>query len=135
MTNKIIIDAENSIFGRTCSYAAKQALQGNEIIIINCEKAVITGNKKNIIKRYSTLKNLGGTSQKGPKRSRLTPMMFKRSIRGMLPDFRWGEGRESFKRIMCYEGIPKEYEKDEKVKIPGTRHDKFIELKELSKKI
>lgn len=132
---KIIIDAENGIFGRICSFAAKQALEGNEIVIVNSEKAVITGNKKNVINRYSNLRKLGGFSQKGPKRSRLTPMMFKRSIRGMLPDFRWGEGRDAFSRIKCYDGIPKEFEKEKKVKINGPRHEKFIELKELSRRI
>ena len=35
---KIIIDATGAIFGRLSSYAAKQALLGNEIVIINAEK-------------------------------------------------------------------------------------------------
>ena len=42
----IIIDATGGSFGRICSYSAKQALEGNEIVVLNSEKAVITGNKK-----------------------------------------------------------------------------------------
>ena len=40
---KIFIDAENSVRGRVASYAAKQALGGNEIIVLNSEKALISG--------------------------------------------------------------------------------------------
>ncbi len=43
---KIIINAENGSFGRVASFAAKQALLGNEVTVVNSEKAIITGNKK-----------------------------------------------------------------------------------------
>ncbi len=36
----MIIDANNATAGRLASFAAKKALQGNEIFIINCEKAL-----------------------------------------------------------------------------------------------
>jgi large subunit ribosomal protein L13 len=132
---KTIIDAEDGIFGRICSYAAKQALEGNDIIIINSEKTVISGNKQNIIERYSNLKKKGGASRRGPKRSRFTDQMLKRGIRGMLPDFRWGEGRDAFARIKCYNGVPKEFENQKVVKMKQLKHDKYIQLKELSEKI
>ena len=44
MIPKIIIDAEGEIRGRVASFAAKQALQGNEIVILNSEKALVSGN-------------------------------------------------------------------------------------------
>ena len=47
-----VIDAENAILGRLASYVAKQVLKGEEIVIVNSEKAIITGNKKNIQKNY-----------------------------------------------------------------------------------
>jgi large subunit ribosomal protein L13 len=132
---KIIINAENGIFGRICSYAAKQALEGNEIIIVNSERAIISGNKSNVIGRYSNLRKKGGFSQRGPKRPRASYEMLKRGIRGMLPDFRWGEGRDAFKRIKCYNGIPKEFEKEKMIRMPGLKHDKYVKLKEVSEKI
>ena len=135
MVNKIIIDAENGVFGRICSFAAKQALEGNEIVIVNSEKSIISGNKKDVVDRYMNLRKKGGFSQRGPKRSRMTDQMLKRGIRGMLPDFRWGEGRAAFLRIKCYNGVPKEFEKDKKMKMPGLRHDKFVKLKEVSQLI
>jgi large subunit ribosomal protein L13 len=132
---KIIIDGENAIFGRLCSYAAKQALQGNDVIILNSEKTIITGNKNNILNKYGKRKIRGGASQKGPNYPRTPSMMLKRGIRGMLPDYRWGEGREALKRIICYEGIPSEFKNKEMINMEELGKTKFIKLKEISKLI
>jgi len=132
---KIIIDAEGSVYGRLCSYAAKQALGGNEIVIVNSDKAVMLGNKKPLIEKYKELRAKGGHSLKGPKYSNLTYKMLKRGIRGMLPDHRRGIGKQAFSRIKCYDGIPKEFEgKDMKKDFQKTVGKKII-LKELAMKI
>ena len=47
-----VIDGTNAVLGRLASYAAKQALQGEEIAIVNSEQIIITGNKKNIKAHY-----------------------------------------------------------------------------------
>ncbi|MBS3074891.1 50S ribosomal protein L13 [Candidatus Pacearchaeota archaeon] len=132
---KLIINGENAVFGRLCSYAAKQALQGNEVIIINSEKTIITGNKKNVLNKYKQRKIRGGASQKGPNYPRTPHMMLKRGIRGMLPDYRWGEGRDALERIKCYDGIPSEFKNKEMIKIEELNKTKFIKLKEISEKI
>ena len=136
MVNKeIIIDANGSVFGRICSYAAKQALQGNKISVINSEKSIITGNKKDIIEKYKDIVEKGGHSLKGPKYSRVPYKMLKRGIRGMLPDHREGRGRKACLSIKCYDGVPVEFEGKETVKIKGPKSNKFIELKELSERL
>ena len=131
---KIIIDANEEVFGRLCSYAAKKALEGNEIIVVNSEKAIISGNKKDIINKYKTLRAKGGFSQKGPKYSKITYYMLKRGIRGMLPDHRKGIGKQAFSRIKCYNGIPKEFE-GKSIKLNTRKPIKYLELKELSEKL
>ena len=132
---KIIIDGTGAIFGRLCSFAAKKALEGSKIVIVNSEKAVISGNKKNTIQKYSDLSAKGGHSQKGPKYSGIPYQMLKRGIRGMLPDFRRGQGKEAFKRIKCYNDIPSEFENEKMLKISAPKKLKYIKLKELSEKI
>ena len=42
-----IIDGKNAVLGRLASFAAKEALRGEEIVILNCEQIIITGNKRN----------------------------------------------------------------------------------------
>ena len=136
MSNKIIIDANGAIFGRLCSFAAKKALEGNEIIIVNSENTVMTGNKDDIIKKYLRLREMGGgTSIKGPKYSRTPYMMLKRGIRGMLPDFRKGQGKIAFSKIKCFDKMPEEYKNEKMIKSGKEKPKKFIELKELSERI
>ena len=132
---KMIIDGTGAIFGRLASFAAKKAIEGREVIIVNSEKAVITGNKKEVIDKYSRLRKKGGHSLKGPKYSKAPCDMLKRGVRGMLPDFRRGQGKEAYKRIRCYEGIPSEFEKEKILKIVAPKKLKYIKLKELSERI
>lgn len=136
MTKKIVINAEGAIFGRLCSFAAKKALEGNDVVIVNSEKTIITGNKKNIIEEYSDVRKKGHShSLKGPKLSRIAYKMLKRSIRGMLPDFRSGWGREAYKKIKCYNGVPENLKNEKIVKNNAPEKLKYIELKELSRLI
>ena len=128
-----IIDGKNAVLGRLASYAAKQALGGEEIVILNCEDVIITGSKKNIQKEFKETRGRVGSSQKGPKISRLSERIVKRAIRGMLPDHRKGRGRQAYKRIMCYKGVPKEFEEKKKILAGREKRDKFIRVSEISK--
>jgi len=132
---KIIINAENTQMGRIGSYAAKQALLGNEIIVLNSEKAVISGNKVPSLTKYRTRRQMGGSSLKGPKISKDTEKILKRCIRGMLPDHRTGRGKQAWKKIKCYNGIPAEYKEAKAIKITKKLPTKHITLKELKAKL
>lgn len=133
---KIFIDAEGAIFGRLCSFAAKKALEENEVIIINSEKSIITGNRNNVIKEYSSVSKKGRShSLKGPKYSKVPYKMLKRAIRGMLPDHRKGIGKKALSRIKCYNKFPEEFKKEKFLKITSPRKIKFVELNDLSKRI
>lgn len=128
-----IIDGKNATLGRLASYAAKEALKGEEIVIVNCGEMIITGSKQNIRKRFLITRGRVGTGQKGPKISRDVEKIVKRTIRGMLPNHRFGRGREAFKRIKCYSGVPKEFENTKKLLSGKEKGDKFIQIKELSR--
>jgi len=128
-----IIDGKNAILGRLASYAAKEALKGEKIIILNCEQVIITGNKKNIQTNFENKRDRVGSSQKGPKHSRLSHKIIKRTIRGMLPDHRKGRGKEAFKKIKCYIGVPREFEGLKKIVSGKEKANKFIKIKDISK--
>lgn len=128
-----IIDGKNAVLGRLASYAAKQALKGEEIIILNCKNIIITGSKENIKESIDIKTKRVGHSQKGPKYHRTTEKIVKRTIRGMLPNHRWGRGREAFKRIKCYSGIPKEFEDKKKIIAGKEKTGKYFEIKEFVK--
>lgn len=129
---RIIIDAGGEVLGRLASYVAKKALEGKEIIVINSEKSIISGNRDKIIERYRKLRSVGGYSQKGPKHSKLPERLMKKAIKGMLPDFRRGQGKVALSRVKCYAGVPKEFENEKTVKLNIPKPRKYIELKEVS---
>jgi len=135
----MIIDAENLIIGRVAAFVAKKALLGEKIDIVNCEKAVITGNKTNILKGYNNKVNHMGTYKKGPFYIRSPDRMLRRVVRGMLP-YKQYKGADAYKRVMCYNGVPEEF-KDKKIetlssanieKIPNL---KFISLRDVCKSV
>ena len=128
-----IIDGKGAILGRLASYTTKEALKGEELIILNCEQVIITGSKKNIKEEFQAKRERVGSSQKGPKHSRMSDKIVKRAIRGMLPNHRFGRGREAFKRIKCYVGVPKEFQESKTIKAGKEKPNKFISVKEISK--
>ena len=132
---KIIVDAGGAIYGRVCSFVAKQALENNEVVVVNSEKAVMTGRKEATIKKYHELSVKGGSAQKGPHYHKVSYKMLKRGIRGMLPNYRSGIGKQALLRIKCYDGVPKEFEGQKMIKSGKPKHEKYIELKELASKI
>ncbi|MCK5632788.1 50S ribosomal protein L13 [bacterium] len=128
-----IYDGKGAVLGRLASKVAKEALQGEEIAILNCEEIIITGGKVAIKKAYLRKRDMIGHSQKGPKHARVTEKMVKRVIRGMLPNFRWGRGREAFKRIKCYVGIPREFEGKKIEAIKTQKKNKFSKVKDFAR--
>lgn len=119
--------------GRVASFAAKEALKGEEISIVNCEKAIISGNKENIKQNFLEKRQKVGTLQVGPKVSGSSERYFKRVIRGMLPNTRTGRGKEAFKRIKCYKGIPVKFKDAKIISLGKEGKIKFMELSEITR--
>ncbi len=130
----MIINAENLIIGRLATFVAKQALLGEKINIVNCENAIMTGNKSYILKKYAQKRQMGIPS-KGPFICRTPEKFVKRVIRGMLP-YKQEKGRKAFEGIKCYIGIPEKF-KDKKLetienadisKVPNLKYIKIGEI-------
>jgi len=128
-----VIDGDGARLGRLASYAAKEALKGEEIAIINCENVIISGSKKATKAEFAEKRSRFGHSQKGPKHHKTSEKIVKRAIRGMLPEHRFGRGRAAFKRIKCYKGVPKEFEDSKKIKAGKDKPIKFSKVKEFTK--
>ena len=107
----IIIDATGLILGRMGTYVAKQALLGEEVVILNSEKAIITGKQDMLIAKYKVRQQR--RALKLPSFTLMPDRFVKRAIRGMLPRGNFsegGRGRQAFARIKCYIGVPSEFE-------------------------
>ncbi len=126
--SKIYLDGENNILGRLGSFAAKKLLQGNEVVIINSEKVLISGSERDVVGKIKEVRGKGGASQKGPKISKLADRLLKRKIRGMLPRMKT-KGREAFKRLRCEIGNSlTEEESKNLIKLEHRIPAKFVKL-------
>lgn len=100
-----IIDATNLIVGRLASHVAKRLLQGERVIIVNAEKAVVSGKRRALIRRAREFLRVGGGPRYGPFHLRRPDTILRRVIRGMLPRDKRA-GREAFKRLRVYIDVP-----------------------------
>lgn len=133
-----VINGESLILGRLATFVAKQALLGEDIAIVNSEKVVITGRKEYIVNKYKKAINRG-TPFKGPFISRRPDLFLRRIIRGMLP-YKKARGRNAFKRIKCYYGIPEELKANnlltiEEARIETSNALHFITIDELCRSL
>lgn len=132
MKEQIIIDAANSVLGRVASYAAKQALLGNKIIIVNCNDVLITGRRNLILETYSQMRRRGKGWQKGPIVPKVAEKLMKRTIRGMLA-YTQQRGEDALDRIICYNEVPKEFESAKKISLARELKIKSTKLSEVAK--
>lgn len=126
----MIIDATNLILGRIAAYTAKKALLGEKIDIINCENAIITGNKDYILAKYRQRRQRG-TPFKNPVQPRMPDRFIRKVIRGMLP-YKRERGKKAFKSIMCYIGTPDNFKGKKAETIKQADISKVPSLKYLS---
>lgn len=124
---EINIDATNMVVGRLASYAAKQALLGFQVNILNVEKAVISGTPHLVREKYYHGIFERGQPWRGPFIPRMPDKFVKRMIRGMV-EHKSERGKLAFKRIMCYVGVPIDF-KDKKLVTVGKKADDLPTLK------
>lgn len=131
-----IIDATDHIVGRLSSHVAKMLLNGEEIIIINAEKAVVTGRREFILNDYLE-KWQRGSVRKGPHYPRMPDRILRRTVRGMLP-FKTSHGRDAYKRLKVFIGRPENIDSSKVERIESAINKKVrnkITLGEISKSL
>jgi large subunit ribosomal protein L13 len=108
LVETLYVDGTHAVLGRIASLIAKEAMIGKKIVLLNCDKIVMTGQVENTLRDYiDQMKTIKGR-HKGPFWPRHADTIVRRSIRGMIPHKK-ASGAEIFKRIEVYVGIPKEY--------------------------
>ncbi len=126
----MIIDAKDLVLGRLATVAAKKAINGEKVIIVNSEKAVITGEKYQILRTFKQKRDRG--TFKGPFVLRLPERLVKRTIRGMLP-YKQEKGKKAFERIKCYRGVPEEFNGKAQSLPEAVSRAKAISVQEICK--
>ncbi|MBS3815477.1 MAG: 50S ribosomal protein L13 [Hadesarchaea archaeon] len=134
-----LLDATDLILGRMASRVAKKLMEGEKVIIVNADKAVISGGKKSTLSEYDAwtkIRNLVDPTQ-GPFHPRRPGDLIRRTVKGMLP-MNKTKGREAFGRLKAYSNVPDDLTEEEFDSIPKAHLDqlstrRFIRVGELSK--
>lgn len=119
---RVVVDASGQRLGRMASRIAKLLLNGVEVVVVNAEKAVVTGNKRAILEKYLRLmRRRQLTSHKVVKvwYPRRPERLVWYSIIRMLPRKK-PRGREAERRLKVYVGTPPEFENVEKLRFPDA---------------
>merc|ERR1712162_44278 len=117
----VVIDARGHLMGRLASFVAKEALNGQKVVVVRCEDLVISGsfirNKLKLLMKR--VKRMNTNPKKGPFHHRSPADMFMRVMRGMLPH-KITRGSAAFQRIKCVEGIPEPFASLKRVVVPDA---------------
>ncbi len=105
--SQIVIDASGLIMGRMASIIAKRLLQGESIIVINAEKAVLSGRRLSRVKQARKFLEIGHPG-KGPFHPRRPDQIIRRTVRGMLPR-RLPKGQAALRRLRVFLGLPEQF--------------------------
>jgi large subunit ribosomal protein L13 len=102
-----LVNAEGLIVGRMASKVAKRLLNGEEVTILNAEKAVFSGKKKaKILEAHIFLEV--GAPVRGPFHYRRPDRFLRKTVRGMVP-YKQPKGKEAYGRLKVFMGVPLEF--------------------------
>ncbi len=106
----IYVDATGHIAGRLCSEVASEILRGRRIVVLNAEKAVLSGKRDTIIAAWKQRLELGSKVNPiyGPLHPRKPDNIMWRMVRGMVPKTK-AKGNLGLKRLRVYMGVPQKY--------------------------
>lgn len=123
-----VINADGLVLGRLCSHVAKRLRNGEEIVILNAEKAVISGRREQLIEFYAHRRTRGAsqTKAKGPFYPRQADQILRRTVRGMV-EYKKPAGRTAYKRLKVYLGVPREFKAAKLETIESARKPNLIQ--------
>ena len=122
-----VYNAEGIILGRLASVVAKQALLGEDIRIVNSEKAIISGRRKVVFAREKQRRERKAYPLKSMTLSRLPHLFVRRAVRNMLP-WKLARGKEAYRKIHCFKGLPAEFQDKQLIMLDDAKASKLSTL-------
>ncbi|CEG67157.1 Putative 60S ribosomal protein L16 [Rhizopus microsporus] len=133
----VVIDGKGHLLGRLASIIAKQALNGQKVVVVRCEELNVSGeffrNKcmyinvdpvkiltLNIVKYHAYLnKRCVVNPRRGPFHFRAPSRILYKAIRGMIPH-KTSRGAAALDRIKLFEGVPAPYDRVKRMVVPDA---------------
>jgi large subunit ribosomal protein L13 len=132
-----LVNADGLILGRMASKVAKKLLNGEKIIIVNAEKAVLSGKKKSKVAEAKEFLEVGAP-RKGPFHYRRPDRILRKTVRGMLP-FKQPKGKQAYKKLKVFIGVPEDLKGQQMITLKEAQAAKlkgpYFTLAELAKEV
>ena len=132
-----LINADGLILGRMASGVAKKLLKGEKVIIVNAEKAIISGKKKSKVAEAKEFLEVGAP-MRGPFHYRRPDRIVRKTVRGMLP-FKQPKGKTALKRLKVFISVPEDLKGQQATELKEAQAAKlkgpYFTLAELAKEI
>ena len=143
-----VYNAEDKVLGRLASVVAKQLISAKKagedtrVIIVNAEKAIVSGKRSSVFSDYRAKYELNHP-RKGPFFPRMPDQILKRTVRGMLPYQKNSSGRNALKSLRVEIGTPSDLSGDlpdgcewgDSTKIDRPLPERFVRLGDISKEL
>lgn len=121
-----VINAEGLVLGRLCTHIAKRLLNGEEIVVLNAEKAIVSGNRAQLFEFYKHRRKRGKSHlTKGPYYPRTADRILKRTVRNMV-DYKKRRGKAAIVRLKVYMGVPKEFKESKAETIENAKKPSLV---------
>ncbi len=120
----VVIDADGLVLGRLSTHVAKRLMSGEEIHVVNAEKAIISGNMVQLLAHYKNRRERG-TRNHGPFYPRSSDMILKRTVRGML-EYKKPSGRAAYRRLKVYVGVPRELRAEKAESVESAKKPEMV---------
>jgi large subunit ribosomal protein L13 len=133
----ILVNADGLILGRMSSLVAKKLLNGEKVIVVNAEKALISGKKKSKVAEAKEFLEVGAPLR-GPFHYRRPDKILRKTVRGMLP-FKQPKGKNALKKLKVFISVPEDLKDQQMVTLEEAQAAKlkgpYFTLAELAKEI
>jgi len=118
-----VVNADGLILGRMASKVAKRLLTGEEIVIVNAEKAVMSGRKRSKVAEAKEFLAVGGVNR-GPFHYRRPDRIVRKTVGGMIPSKK-PKGKQAYKRLRVFMGIPDDLKSSKMETVPEAQAKKL----------
>ncbi len=119
----VVVNAEGLILGRMSSKIAKLLLNGEEVIIVNAEKSVLSGRRKSKIAEAKEFLEVGAP-ERGPFHYRRPDRIVLKTVRGMLP-MKKPKGKNALSNLRVFMGVPEEFKNQAPETLPDAEASKL----------
>jgi len=106
----IYVDASEQIAGRLCSIVARELLAGKRVVVLNAEKALVSGKTSSVFRQWQARLEIYSHVNPiyGPIHPRRPDNIVRRMVRGMVPKTK-SSGKSAMSRLRVYMGVPEKY--------------------------